>query len=322
MPAISRMINKAPAKTLLVLTLSLLPISSYAQTPPPPSYQVEKQVGEIEQLNNSIDSLLSALGTAAEQQDRQPLAEEISDKVQQLKAHSAALSDQGLHREARQPLTQALTMIKIAINALKGTAPEQLSNTAQAISADNASEFVTEKRKADINKLQSSIDALTQALISIGEEKQQQAMVQDVTTQVSEWERQSGRLVEQGKLIQARQLLDQSLVEVKTAIASMRESETLIRSLNFATKQEEFDYEVDRFDTYQMLLNMLVIPRQSLTSSQREQIEQWAEQADQHRTTAGEQAKKRDYEAAITTLEQAAKVLLKAIRRGGVYLPG
>jgi hypothetical protein len=181
---------------------------------------------------------------------------------------------------------------------------------------------VIKKRKEDIGKLKSSINALMQALTRIGEEKQQQAVVEEVFSLVTEWGQRSDKLSEQGNQIQARQLLDQSLVEIKTAIGSMREGETLVRSLNFATAQEEYAYEVDRFDTYQMLLQILVLPKQELTDSQRNQIEQWAEEARRQRDEAGNQSEQGLYKEAIETLEGAGRTLLKAIRRGGVYLPG
>ena len=38
----------------------------------------------------------------------------------------------------------------------------------------------------------------------------------------------------------------------------MRSGDTLVRSLNFASKEEEYRYEIDRNDTHQMLIKVLV----------------------------------------------------------------
>lgn len=315
--------------TLLILTLGLAPLTAFPQAQTSASYRAEKHAEEIKQLRRSVDSLLQALTDAARQEGQQSLSRKVTSEVQQLNRQSEQLAAQGSLEEARQPLNRALIKIKIAINALKGTpsqsAPLQSNGSPgleQETEQESASEFVIGKRKEDIVKQKSSIDALMQALTRIGEEKQQQGMVQEIYSQVTAWGQQSDKLAEQGKLVQARRLLDQSLVEIKTAIGSLRESETLVRSLNFATKQEEYAYEVDRFDTYQMLLQMLVLPKQEITGSQRTQIEQWAEKARQQRTEAGNQATQGHYKEAVETLEAAGRTLLKAIRRGGVYLPG
>ncbi|MEH6811964.1 MAG: hypothetical protein V7677_05455 [Motiliproteus sp.] len=309
---------------ILIFTLSLLPAAAYAQEETPKAYKIEKHTEEVKQLRSSVDSLLQALNDAASQQDRRSLGQETSSKVKQLSKESDKLLAQGHVAEARQPLQRALVMIKIAINALKGAAPQDSANPSNAEEAEteSASEFVIDKRKQDIAKLKSSIDALMQALTSIGEEKQQQGMVQDISQQVQEWSAQSDQLVKQGKLIQARQLVDQSLIEIKTAIGSLRDSETLIRSLDFASKEEEYAYEVDRFDTYQMLLQVMVLQKQTLTDSQRKQIQQWAADAREQRIKAGDQAAQGLHKDAVETLEGAGRTILKAIRRGGVYLPG
>ena len=178
------------------------------------------------------------------------------------------------------------------------------------------------KRQQDIDKQKSTIDVLMQALRRIGEEKQQLVMVQDVASQVTGWGEQSDELARQNKLLPARQLLDQSLVAIKTAIAALRNNETLTRSLNFSNPKDEFDYEIDRFDTYKMLLQMMVLPKPELSDAQRVQIEQRAEQSDKLRIEADRQAAQGQFNEAIITLEMASQTLLKAIRIGGVYLPG
>ncbi len=312
-----------PATVLFILALSPIPLLANAEEVAPGSYKIEKQNDEIKQLKGSVDSLLQALEEASRQQGSDSLSRETTAKVQKLNRQSEQLASQGKLDEARQPLQRALVMVQIAINAIKGSSPQDSDQSVEQQSEqESASEFVIEKRKQDIDKVKSTRDALMQALIRIGDEKQQQGMVRDVSSQVKEWGQRSDSLAEKGDLLQARQLLDQSLVEIKTAIGSLRDSETLIRSLNFASKQEEYDYEVDRFDTYQMLLQVMVMPKKTLTASQRKQIDQWAGDARAQRAKAGDQAKQGDFKEAVETLEGAGRTILKAIRRGGVYLPG
>ncbi|OUS26580.1 hypothetical protein A9Q98_10455 [Thalassotalea sp. 42_200_T64] len=317
-------INKNSSILLLILLLAILSSPTFSQQQTSPSYQTDKQIEEISQLNSSIESLLQALTNVAQQEGQQSLSKKVSSEVLLLTNQSELLVTQGKLQEARQPLNRALVKIKIAINAIKGTPPQDppKKTIEQQADEESASEFVLNKRKDDIDKQKSTIDALMQALIRIGEDKQQQQMVKQVAEQVSKWSQQSDKLVEQKKLIQARQFLDQSLVEIKTAIGALRENETLVRSLNFSTKKEEYAYELDRFNTYQMLLQMLVLPKPDLTSIQREQIQLWSREAKVQLEMAKLQAQNGQYKQAVDTLEAAAQILLKAIRRGGVYLPG
>ncbi len=308
----------------LIFILGLIPQSAFGQEDAPASYQDDKQSEDIKKLRSSIESLSQALTNLSQQEGQQSLSRKVTSEVQQLKLQSEQLVAQGKHGEALQPLRQALIKIKIAINALKGTASQQNATQGSEQETDQpaVSQFVIQKQQQDIDKQKSTIEVLMQALVRIGEEKQQQEMVQALASQVTAWGQESDKLAGQGDLVQARQLLDQSLVEIKTAIGSLRENETLVRSLNFATKKEEYDYEADRFDTYQMLLQMLVLPKPTLTSSQRIKIEQWTELARKQRSEAEKQAEQGLHKEAVETLEGAAKILLKAIRLGGVYLPG
>ena len=300
---------------LIIVALSVMPLISQAQSP--------AQHASIKQLKSSVESLLLALDSAVKQNPTlsQDLTHSLQNQAQQLIEQSQQIA-QSDPNQPRQLLNRALIKIKIAINALKGTPLQTMPNVTLVDQQPEASAFVIEKRQAQIVKTQSSIDSLLQALIRIAEEKQQQALADDVRLQLDDWKQQSDQQAQQGQLIRAQQLLDRSLVELKTAIGSLRESETLVRSLNFATKQQEYAYELDRFATYQMLLQQLVLPKPALTQQQKQRINQWSGNAYQQKLEAEEQASQGLYSQAVSSLERAGRTLLKAIRSGGVYLPG
>ena len=65
-------------------------------------------------------------------------------------------------------------------------------------------------------------------------------------------------LATSGSLTSARAVLDQAYLAVKAAVRGMRSGDTLVRSLNFASKEEEYHYELDRNDTHSMLVNILL----------------------------------------------------------------
>ncbi|HEY0825541.1 MAG TPA: hypothetical protein VGD76_17265, partial [Ramlibacter sp.] len=69
------------------------------------------------------------------------------------------------------------------------------------------------------------------------------------------------KLAAAGRLPDARAKVDQAYLTVKAAIGTAREGDTLVRSLNFASKREEYDYEIDRNDTHAMLIKVLLADR-------------------------------------------------------------
>ena len=129
-------------------------------------------------------------------------------------------------------------------------------------------------------------------------------------------------LKEQGKVKEGRQILDEAYVAAKVAIEHLRGGDTLVRSLNFASSEEEYHYEVDRNDTHRMLVKVLLKEQVSGSSSVGGMVEKFMDKAATLRQQAEQQASKGDYEAAIQTLEHSTKEIVRAIRGAGIYIPG
>jgi hypothetical protein len=120
------------------------------------------------------------------------------------------------------------------------------------------------------------------------------------------------------RLAQAQPLVDQAYLIAKASIGAMRGGDTLVRSLHFASKEEEYHYEVDRNDTHQMLLKVLVQKQAGEAGGARE----FVERAAALRRDADAAGKRGDYAAAIRLLEDATRELVRAIRGAGVFIPG
>lgn len=114
---------------------------------------------------------------------------------------------------------------------------------------------------------------------------------------------------------EARPLAQQAYLLAKAAIGSMRSGDTLVRSLDFASKEEEYHYEIDRNDTHRMLLELLA-KRQSEAGGA------FAARALQLRQQAVAHAGRGDFGAAVGLLEEATRELVRAIRSAGVFIPG
>lgn len=121
-----------------------------------------------------------------------------------------------------------------------------------------------------------------------------------------------------GRLDEAKVLVDRAYLMARVSIESLRRGDTLVRSLKFNSKREEYEYEVDRNDTHRMLIQVLLADRKDSVP----QMQGHLERAAALRQEAEATARRGEFEAAIKVLEDATRELVRAIRAGGVYIPG
>ena len=160
-----------------------------------------------------------------------------------------------------------------------------------------------------------------EALTRIAAEKGEQAKAADVQAMVDKLEVEAERQRATGDPRAGRRTLDAAYDMTKRAIDELRSGDTLVRSLNFATKEEEYHYEVDRNDTHQMLVTVLLEDKRG-DPNRDKLIDGFVGKAKQLRAEAETQAGRGDFETAVTTLEASTKELVRAIRSAGVYIPG
>jgi hypothetical protein len=98
----------------------------------------------------------------------------------------------------------------------------------------------------------------------------------------------------------------------------MRRGDTLVRSLKFAHPREEYDYEIDRNDTHRMLIQLLLAERKDLAPRMQGHVDQAAAL----RAAAEASAARAEHTQAIQQLEASTRELVRAIRAGGLYIPG
>ncbi|MBF0384039.1 MAG: hypothetical protein HQL69_23740, partial [Magnetococcales bacterium] len=112
---------------------------------------------------------------------------------------------------------------------------------------------------------------------------------------------------------------DEAYITAKLEIEKLRRGDTLIRTLHFDSPEEEYHYEVDRNNTHQMLVKMLL---ESKSESTKKRADKFVVKATELRKKADKLAASKKYKEAITTLEASTKELVRAIRVGGVFIPG
>ena len=175
-----------------------------------------------------------------------------------------------------------------------------------------------EKHKRDFEARLESARALLAAQQRITKEKGATKEAQDAARSI---ERQIGEaqgIAAQGRYEEARPVLDRAYLTARVSIESMRRGDTLVRSLSFASKREEYDYEIDRNDTHAMLIKVLLTDRKDAAGA----MAPFTEKAAALRVEAEAQARKGDHAAGIRLLEDSTRELVRAIRSGGIYIPG
>lgn len=194
---------------------------------------------------------------------------------------------------------------KAMFDAVRQAAPEQVTAV---------------KDRRDFDARLESTEALLVAQKRIAKEKGIRT-ADEFIREAEELLKRANSLASSGELKPARAVLDQAYQSVKAAVRGMRSGDTLIRSLTFANKEEEYHYEIDRNDTHLMLVNILLAEKRA-NATMDAMVQRFLDQAAQQRKAAEAFASKRDFDSAVRSLEDATRELVRAIRGAGVYIPG
>jgi tetratricopeptide (TPR) repeat protein len=175
----------------------------------------------------------------------------------------------------------------------------------------------------DFDARKESVEALCTAYENIAKEKGiDSATENELHAFVFKRIDQAEALKQEDRVKEGRKMLDEAYVAAKVAIEHLRGGETLVRSLNFASIEEEYHYEVDRNDTHRMLVDVLLKEKMKTNGGIETMVNKFMGRAEELRARADEQASDGQYENAVITLEQSTKEIVRAIRSAGIYIPG
>lgn len=191
----------------------------------------------------------------------------------------------------------------------------------QAIRVLGQPKELSDKAVRDFENRAKSVDALLVALRRIAESEGDDGKAASTISGIKATVTRAQRLLKAKQYQEARQVLDGGYDLAKQAVSHLRDGKTLTRSLVFATPEEEYHYEVDRNDTHQMLVKVL-LEEKNPSEQTRIMVDRLVVRAVRLRGEADEQASSGDYKNAVKTMESATKELVKAIRSAGVYIPG
>lgn len=271
---------------------------------------------------------LACAGMAAAQ-DRAQVERRLQSVGTLIESSSAARQiDASGDPQALEKRSQARALHRRAAAAFAGgdlaAASQLLDEAARTMVSGarlaNPEQVTEEKRRRDFEARAESVKALLAAQTRIAQEKGGGRDAQEATRGIEAQLAQAQRLAQAGRLDEARPLLDRAYLTAKVSIESMRRGDTLVRTLHFASKREEYDYELDRNDTHRMLVRVLLADRPDAKSQAA--IAAAVEAAAKLRAEAEQLAARGDHEGAIGKLEESTRALVRGIRAAGVYIPG
>jgi hypothetical protein len=304
--------NYSELRTLLLCLVFLSPLSCALAAEPTPDLSQNttrpprppEDAEQLERRLSSVEKLIEK-SSAARQVDAANNAQalDLRNQARALRLQAEDTFAGGKLVEASRLLDQAA---KKMFEAARMAAPEQLAG---------------DKKKRDFASRLESVKALLAAQKRISVEKKLGAEGIAATNKLEAQMLEATALAGAGKLDQGRALLDQVYFTTKVVIEGLREGDTLVRSLDFPTKEDEYLYEVDRNDTHKMLVKVLLDEKRASDASLEGLVKAYLDKSASLRDQAEALAGKREFEAAIKFLESSTRELVRAIRRAGVYIP-
>jgi len=259
----------------------------------------------VEQRMTSVATLIERSSAARQiEASRDPKALEMRNQARALHRQAGEALQTGDTARAAKLLDESTREL---LAAARAAAPEEVT---------------AEKRRTDFNNRYESTKTLLAAQQRIAKEKGVGPEAAEAARQIEALMAEASQQAQAGSIDRARGTVDRAYLLAKASISSMRRGDTLVRSLNFATKREEYDYELDRNDTHRMLVNVLLDDRRASNPALDKSVQGFLDSAARLRSEAEEQARKGGFEAAIKTLEDSTRELVRAIRGAGVYIPG
>lgn len=159
------------------------------------------------------------------------------------------------------------------------------------------------KSDQDFQILDASIDALTQALDRVAEEKNMQnstGIVQDNVTKIRE---QAFSFRDSGDATAAIESLRKAYSLTRGALSALREGDTLTMSLDFATSKEEYEYYLEKNESQKLVLSML--SEFDPEAKKSKTLQRLIDQVEPLLAQAKNLAAKDDYDSAIPIMDKA-----------------
>ncbi len=128
---------------------------------------------------------------------------------------------------------------------------------------------------------------------------------------------EAGKLTATGRHGDTNRLLTEAYRLAVATVSELRAGETVVIDLKFATPADEYEYEQKRNRSHEMLVEMR-IQEGKADGPVRDKVERYMAENRQLRTQAEAQAKAGEHGAAIKSLEEATRQLVRALLATGM----
>lgn len=242
---------------------------------------------------------------------------ERSSAARQIEASGAAAAREKRER-AREVLRQARAAFDSGQLALSSQLlPQASMHMFEGVRLAAPEQINEPKARSDFDARLETVNALFAAYRRVAADKPGTPGAAETARDIERRIAEAQRLAQSGTVAAGRAELDRAYLLTKAAVSSLRSGDTLVRTLEFASKEEEYRYEIDRNDTHQMLVKVLLDGKPDTA-----QTRGLVERAAKLRTQAEAAAARRDHAGAIPILEDSTRELVRAIRGAGIYIPG
>ncbi len=177
------------------------------------------------------------------------------------------------------------------------------------------------KAKQDYEHRYKNVESLFTALQRINKENGRSEKGDKAEEVVKSKMQEAQQTFDKGDVGKAKELIDSAFLSARSSLVELRDGDTLVRSLNFANKEEEYHYEVDRNDTHKMLVSVLLEEKMKNPKTAA-RVNENMDKAEVLRAEAEQLAKAEKYAEAVEALENSTKQIIRAIRAAGIYIPG
>ncbi len=289
----TRMTNPL-VKALLLLLLTTAATVSWPQSS---QQDVADRLANLDKLLNRSSGARQVIDSGSS--EAQAKRQQALDRYRQAR-HEVARGD---NQAAAVLMNQAT---RLMFEAMRISAPASMS---------------VDHEVATFGQRRESVVALHDALNRISDETGETESRTRVNRQLKELVERADELLRQGSNDAARIEIDKAYHLLKVSIESIRSGQTLVRSLRFDSKEEEYRYEIDRNDTHDMLVGLLIGDRMQ-SDELRQKIAAYVAEGRRLRRQAEAYADGEAHQQAIDLLEQSTRQLVRAIRSAGIYIPG
>lgn len=264
-------------------------------------------VVQAQEAREQVERRLQSVGTLIESSSVARQIEASGEAAARAKRDSARL----IHREAAATLDRGDTA---GASRLLDAAAREMVGGARLAKPEQVADA---KLRRDYEARLESARALLAAQQRITAEKGSAPEAVEATKRIEAGIADAERRAADGQLPEARAAVDRAYLVARVSIEALRRGDTLVRTLKFASAKEEYAYELDRYDTHRMLIQVLLADRPDSAAGMRGFVDKAAEL----RTEAEAQAAAGEHATAVKRLEEATRQLARAVRLGGIFIP-